>query len=266
MKQYYFLAILVMALLASCSSSDDSTAPGPVTENNYFPVENNQFWVYDVTGEFPGRDSLYVANDTTINATSYKKFKTKELAYGFFSGSLSGNGVRKSGDKIMVSGSTNVALLEDFPLDLVVTNFVIFKESATNNEELGSFAGSFTYQYGDIPLTFNYTMKSVFQESLASYSVPSHGTYQDVKVVKVIVNLNIGGVVSYQGINFPFTLMQPQNVLVATQYYAKNIGMVYSDTQINYELVDVAQLENEIPFPTSGSQNIKEYLVDYSTN
>ncbi|MFY0483911.1 hypothetical protein ACI6PS_15035 [Flavobacterium sp. PLA-1-15] len=263
MKQYYFLAVLVMAVLSSCSSSDDGPNSGnePVGETNYFSVENDQYWIYDVEGDFPGRDSLYVANDTVVNGTSYKKFKTKELAFGFFSGSLSGNAVRKSGDKVMVSGSTNLALLEGFPIDLAVTDFVIFKESASTNEELGSFSGSFDYQYEDIPLTFNYTMKSVFQESLTSYNVPGRGTYQDVKVIKVMVNLNVGGVVSFQGINFPFTLMEPQNVVVSTQYYAKNFGMVYCDTQINYELVDVSQLGEALPFPSSGSQNIKEYLA-----
>ncbi|RZK11221.1 MAG: hypothetical protein EOO46_07500 [Flavobacterium sp.] len=266
MKHNYLIAILFMAFLTSCSTSDDTATSEQPSENDYFPVANENFWVYDVNGEFSGRDSLYVANDTTISNQSYKKFKTKELANGFFSGSLSGNGVRKSGDKILVSGSTNVAFLEGFPLDLAVTDFVIFKENASDNEELGTFSGSFNYQYGEIPFTFSYTMKSVFQQSLASYTVPNHETYQDVKVVKVIVNLTIGGVASFQGLNIPFTLMEPQNVVVATQYYAKNVGMVYSDTQINYELVDVSQLEDELPFPSTGSQNIKEYLVDSSAN
>jgi len=261
MKQYYFIAVLVMAFLTSCSSDDDST-PDTTTETNYFPVENGQFWVYDVNGEFPGRDSLYVANDTTINSTSYKKFKTKELAYGFFSSSLAGNGIRKSGDKLLVSGSTNINLLEGFPINLAVSDFVIFKESAADNEQLGSFSGTLNYQYEDIPLTFSYTMKSVFQESLASFNVPNYGTYQDVKVVKIIVNLTVVGVASFQGMDFPFNLINEQDVLISTQYYAKNVGMIYSNTEIQYEL---ANQDVPLPIPSSGSQNIKEYLDDYTS-
>ena len=255
MKHNYLIAILLMAFLTSCSSDNDST-PENTTETDYFPVENGDSWVYDVSGEFPGRDSLYVANDTMINATSYHKFKTKEIAFGFYSGSLAGNGVRKSGDKLLVTGSTGVDLIQGFPIDLEVTDFVIFKESASENEQLSSTSGTFTYNFEAIPLTFNYTMKSVFQESLPSYTVPNYGTYQDVKVVKIIVNLQVGAVVGV----FPINVMDPQDVVVSTQYYAKNIGMIYSTSVISYELTTS---EVSLPFPSSGNQNIKEYLADY---
>ena len=264
MKHNYFVAILLMAFLASCSSDNDSTPETTnETENNYLPVENGDFWVYDVTGEFPGRDSLYVANDTTIDNTSYQKFKTREYPFGFFSGSLAGNGVRKSGDKLMVSGSTGVDLIEGFPIDLEVTDFVIFKESASENEQLSTTSGTFTYNFEEIPLQFDYTMKSVAGQSLASYTVPNYGTYEDVKVVKVIVNLKISAMIAAGEINFPVDVLSSQDVVVSTQYYAKNIGMVYSTTDITYELEDFSLLNIELPFPSTGNQNIREYLADY---
>lgn len=252
MKRNLLLCFFFIAFLTACSS-DDSNNSENNTDNNYFPVENGQFWVYDVAGEYPGRDSLYVANDTTINSTSYKKFKTKELAYGFFSTSLAGNGVRKSGDKVLVSGSTNLNLIEGFPIDLVVNDFVLFKESASNNEELSSMSGTLNYQYDEFPLTFNYKMKSVFSENLTTFTVPGRETYQNVKVVKVIVNLEISTVVGV----FPIAILLPQNVVVSTQYYANNVGMIYSDTSINYSL---ASDQIDVGVPASGTQNIKEYL------
>jgi len=265
MKYNYFIAILLVVFLASCSSDNDNTPENTNgSENNYLPVENGDYWVYDVSGEFPGRDSLYVANDTMINNTSYQKFKTKEIAFGFFSGSLAGNGVRKNGDKLLVSGSTGIDLMEGFPINLEVTDFVIFKESASENEQLSSTSGTFTYNFEEIPLEFDYTMKSVAGQSLASYTVPNYGTYEDVKVVKVIVNLKIVAIVPAGEINFPVDVLAAQDVVVSTQYYAKNIGMIYSTTAINYELEDFSLLDIELPFPSSGNQNIKEYLADYS--
>jgi len=262
MKHNYLLAVLLMAFLTACSTSDDNNSSEQPTENDYFPVENGDFWVYDVSGDFPGRDSLYIANDTTINNTPHKKFKTKEVPFGFYSSSLAGNGIRKSGDKIMVSGATSVNLIEGFPIDLSVSDFVIFKENASDNEELSSISGTLNYQYGDIPLTFNYTMKSVFAETLASFTVPGHETYQDVKVIKVIVGLNAGGVTTFQGVDFPFNIMTQQDVVVSTQYYVNNVGMVYSTTDIHYELTSQ---EIPLPVPSTATQNIKEYLVDYSS-
>lgn len=262
MKHNYFIAILLMVFLVSCSSDDNGTTPdNDNTEADFLPLKNGAFWTYDVSGDIPGRDSLYVANDTTINSTSYKKLKTKDFAYGFFSGSLAENGVRKSGSKLLVSGSTGINLLEGFPIDLDVNDFVIFKENATSSEQLDMISGVIDYEYENIPLVFTYNMKSIFQESLASYNVPNYGTYQDVKVIKVIVNLKVGGV--YSGL--PFTLMNEQNVLVSTQYYAKNIGMVYSNTTIEYQLNNHPLLANIITIPTASSQNIKEYLADYNT-
>ena len=261
MKHNYLLAILLMAILTSCSGSDDSAAPDQPTENDYFPVENGNFWVYDVQGEFPGRDSLYIASDTTINNTAHKKFKTKDVPFGFYSSSLANNGIRKSGDKLLVSGATSVNLIEGFPIDLTVTDFVLFKDNASDNEQLSSVSGTLNYQYDEYPLTFNYTMKSVFAETLPTFTVPGKGTYEDVKVMKVIVNLSIESVFTSGPITLPLTILPAQNVVVSTQYYVNTIGMVYSNTNINYTL---ANEDISVGVPTSGSQNIKEYLVDYS--
>ena len=261
MKHNYLLAVLLMAFLTSCSTSDDNNSSEQPTDNNYFPVENGDFWVYDVNGDFPGRDSLYIANDTTINNTPHKKFKTKEVPFGFYSSSLTGNGIRKSGDKVFVSGATSVNLIEGFPIDLVVSDFVIFKENASDNEQLSAVSGTLNYQYDVYPLTFNYTMKSVFAETLPTFTVPGHDTYQDVKVIKVIVGLNAGGVATFEGFELPFNLITQQDVVVSTQYYVNNIGMVYSTTDIHYELAD---MDVTLPIPSTATQNIKEYLVDYS--
>lgn len=256
MKHNYLLGLLLMLLLTSCSTSDDSPAE-EITENDYFPIANGNYWAYEVTGELPGRDSLYIAGDTTINNTAHKKFKTKEVPFGFYSSSLAGNGIRKSGDRLLVSGTTSINLIEGFPIDLAVSDFVLFKENASDNQQLGSISGTLNHQYEEFPLAFNYTMKSVFAQTLATFTVPGHGTYQNVKVIKVIVNLNIKTVVS----GIPFNVLPPQDVVVSTQYYANNVGMIYSNTDINYSL---ASTEISVGVPSSGSQNIKEYLANHS--
>lgn len=265
MKTNFFIAILLMTLFASCSSEDDTITEN-TTETNYFPLENGDFWVYDVSGEFPGRDSLYVANDTVISNTTHKKLKTKDLAFGFYTSSLANNGVRKSGDQLMISGTAAFDLLEGFPIDLAVSDFVIFKESASENQQLSSTSGTLTYNFEEIPLTFNYTMKSVAGASLENYNVPNYGNFEDVKVVKIIVNLKISSIVAAGPVNLPIDVLSEQDVVVATQYYAKNVGMIYSTTDISYELQDFSSLGFELPIPASGSQNIKEYLADYSVS
>lgn len=260
MKHSYFIAFLLMAFLTSCSSDNETTTPETTPTADYFPTENGKFWVYDVTGDFPGRDSLYIANDTMINNSAYKKLKTKELAFGFFTSSLAENGVRKSGDKLLISGATSVSLLQGFPLDFEVKDFTLFKENAIDNEPLALISGTIDYEYDGIPLEFDYTMKSVFKESLASFNVPNYGNYQDVKVIQIILNLQVGGVYEAGTISLPFTLLNAQDVVVSTQYYAKNVGMIYSHTTINYQLNDISQFVGDITIPMSVNREIKEYL------
>ncbi|HEU0137510.1 MAG TPA: hypothetical protein VFQ50_09475, partial [Flavobacterium sp.] len=76
MKFRLLSAVLLTAIMFSCSSDDDN-APAPGADQNYMPLAQGNNWVYDVEGaEYSERDSLYVANDTTISGNTYHKMKT----------------------------------------------------------------------------------------------------------------------------------------------------------------------------------------------
>lgn len=258
MKKIALLLIGLGFFAASCSGDDSGGENNNGNATNFLPLTSGNYWVYDVQGSLQdGRDSLYVANDTVIGSNTYKKLKTRFLASGFFSGALGNNGVRVSGDELLVSGSATIPFSEEFPVSIAISDFTIFKEGAANNTQLDNVSGTINQTYEGIPLNLDYALTTIAKENLATYSV-NNQTYTNVKRVETKLSLEISATIT--GIPFPITLMNDQDVLVSSQYYAEGIGVVHVDTAFQYQL---EQLPIELPIPQSGSESQEEILVDY---
>ncbi len=268
MKTKLFLIAFSVAILASCSSDNSS---GNASTGNYLPLTDGNYWTYKVTtiGQSTiNRDSLYVANDTVINTKTYKKMKTLAIPFGFYSNSLRNNGLRKENDAIYMTGNAGLNLGAVLPIDLSVSDLMIFKESATLNQQLGSVSGVINQDFQGYPLVINYTLKTTALETLPSYTSENNTVYTDIKKVNITLNLKVSTTVTVPGLPLPVSLvlLDPQDVVVSIQYYAKNIGMVYTNTLINYHLVDLSTLGVTLPIPQSGSQTQNENLDTYLVN
>ncbi|RTY93623.1 hypothetical protein [Flavobacterium sp. GT3R68] len=267
MKFRFLLSSAFLLALASCSSDSNNTNSGNTT--NYLPLEDGNFWTYRVEGDAVSeRDSLYVSNDTVINSKTYKKFKTLFQPFGFYSNSLHDNGVRKEGASLLLSGSAGLNLGDVFPVDFTLDDFVIFKESAIDNEQLSSISDIIDQDFQGYPLKLEYTMKSVSVETLPVFTSPDGEVYADVKKVKTTLNLKISTTVTIPNIPFPvpITIMNPQDVVSSFQYYSKDIGMIYATTTISYQLQDLSSYGVTLPIPTSGSQTQEEFLDTYQVD
>ena len=268
MKTKLFFIAFAITFLTSCSSD---SASGGTSVVNYLPLTDGNYWTYDtnVVGQpTSNRDSLYVANDTVINTKTYKKMKTFAIPFGFYSNSLRNNGLRKENDAIYMTGNAGLNLGDVLPIDLSVTDLIIFKESATLNQELGSVSGVINQDFQGYPLVINYTLKTTALETLPTYTAEDSTVYTDVKKVKITLTLSVSTTISIPGIPIPLTvpLLNTQDVVVSNQYYAKNIGMVYANTIISYELQDFSQFGITLPIPQSGSQTQTESLDTYLSN
>lgn len=265
MKSKLLLLLSLSIFTLSCNSDDSSSENNGETATS-LPILMGNNWTYDVfnhetanTPESFAEDKVFVANDTLINGVTFKKMKTLTAANGFFSGTLKNNGMRIDGNKIRISGSVNFSAGLPTSLGFSVSDFIVLKENGATGEQLSSTNGSFTQEYDGIPLTFEYTLKSVADGSQSSLT--SEGTtYSNITKTKVILNLKITA--SFSG--FPITIMPAQDVLTSIQYYSKNIGMVYNLTTITYSLNN--NLPITLPIPQSGSQVQEEFLRVYEVN
>lgn len=264
-KIAYTIAALAAAIAFSCSSDDDNGNNGNSTAV-YLPMDNGNYWVYNTSTEgaegaadASGRDSLYVANDTVIGANTYKKFKTLAASTGFYSGSLSGNGVRLSGGKLLVTGSTSIAVSEDIPFSIAITDFAFFDANATSGQQIGSTSGSFQQTIQGLPLTFTYTLKTTAGDDAESLIV-NGSNYTNIKTVLTTLTLKIALD------TFSLTMLPQQDVLVSTQYFAEGVGMIKTSTDITYNLADFSSLGITLPIPQSGSAHQDEVLDTYSVD
>jgi hypothetical protein len=262
MKKQLLALFAFTAILYSCSS-DDAGDSG--TQTNHFPLTVGNAWEYDVVGQLPGTDNLYVGTDVVIGGQTYKQMLTTNEPFGFYSSLLRNNGLRNSGSSTLFTGNLNVNLGFDLPIDLAVSNFTILKTDAGVNETLGTLTGTFTQDFDGTPITVAYTLTATALESLATYTTPSpqSETYNDVKKVKMSLRLTV--TTSLPGFPIQIPILADQEVLDATQYYANNIGMVYNKTITSYELaIDPAELE--LPIPQSATQTSEEFLSSYTVN
>jgi hypothetical protein len=268
MKTKLFSLLIIALVLSACSSDNNSSDNSNST--SYFPLNNNNYWVYKYDSTLTtGRDSIYVSGDTIISTITHKKIKSLAQPMGFFSNSLRNNGIRMDNGSLMLNGATGMDFGGNVPLSFPLNDFVIFKESAVPNAVLSTISGTINQDFQGYPLTINYVLTSKALESLPNFTAPDGTVYNDIKKVKTTLNLKISTTVTVPNIPIPIalTVLGQQDVLVATHYYAKNIGMVYTHTDINYQLEDFSQFSSQpLPFPSSGSDSQNEVLDTYIAN
>lgn len=269
MKKFILPFAIVSLLLASCSGDDDS---GNNNENNtptadFLPLGEGNFWVYNVDSETAaaGQDYLYISGTETIGGKVYDKFTTQNAPFGFYSNSLYNNKMRQDGDKLVVTGQTQFAFAEGVPLDISVTDFVIFKEHASNGQTLGSANGTIDQTIEGYNMQINYVLTTIAKGDVATYTIGGH-TYNDVKKVETRLNLAINVPMTVSGVQFNAVIMPAQNVVVSTQYYAKEIGVVHVETDIHYNLADFSQFNVTLPVPQSFSDHQEEVLDNYNVD
>ena len=273
MKKILF-AILSLSLV-SCAVEGLESSIGDNSNNSNtsttfidaLPLNNGNYWTYDVEGLTNTRDSLYIFGDETVGTHTYKKFRNRNnIATGFYCSSLNNNNVRKEAGKLLLTG--NLSVLQGITLptgvDLSVTDFVIFKESATNGEILSEKTGTFQQTISNFPVTIEYRLRAIGGENYASFTSPNNDVYPDVKSTKIVVSLKITTTQTIAGFPITLTILPQQDVVVSTQYLSKNIGIVYTKTNTNFTLD--ATIAAQIGLPVSNSQEQEEFLDTYNVN
>lgn len=258
------LSLFALAAVVSSCGSDSSDDNNNQNNDNYLPLTVDNYWKYEVSSDnaVVGNDSLYIEKDTTINANVYKKFAINGLPNGFFSGVMNGNAVRKSGSKILLTGITGLNLSAELPVNIEIVDLPVFDSAASTGTVIGTKDGSFSQTISGFPLTVTYSLTATQGETLPTYTVPGGAEYTDVKSVSIKLNLKVTTSVEiFPGNSLSIPVLQQQDVVVSTTYFANDIGMVYASTNIAYELEDFSSLGITLPIPQTFSQTQTEKLI-----
>lgn len=278
-----FLILTVSTFVMACSSDDnnDPAPSNPPSDNtgNYFPMTVDDYWNYDVAyrdnndanNDTDSADFLFV--DSQTGATYDLGVNTNDIANGAMNAILVNGTLERTESTLLLDGSISIPFPGFETSSIDFTDMVLYDLNAANNSELSSVSGTLSQNIDlgteSIPVTIDYTVStnqinnnSSLTVNGVNYSSASRATFKlNLNVVATIVNP-----ITMQPQDLP--ILTNQDVTVANNYFVENIGMVKSETAIEYQVnqstVDLLELFGvTIPFPTSGSATNVQELTDY---
>jgi len=277
------LSFFALCIVLSCDnepvgSSTDNNSSG--NTDNFIPTTG--YWIYDVSNNseidpemnFTATDSVYVyeefddyfslsANDDGLANGSMNMILTSGNLY---------NSTRKLTFDGIISLPENIAALglDDFTLnnvtllDLDVENGeVMFLQ-----EEL--ISNTLDIQETEIPIDLNYEIKTSkidFHNSININGIE----YLNVFEGKFTFSLSVTGTLPIFGFTQSVPIIEPQDIIHTTYYYAESTGLVRAESSQGFELSSELStildlLGIPLGFPTSfGSENI-EQLTEFNLN
>lgn len=277
MKNLQILSFALIATLffASCSSNNDGDDNNNEPETgNYFPLVIDDYWNYDVetvdnldsANNESASDFLFV--ESQVGTTYDLGVNTNDLANGSMNGILA-NGLLTRGESTLeIDGTLQLPLEEfgDFGIDF--TDVILYDLNASNNMEMSSVMGSFTEDFEGIPITVAFELTTTSKGSSNSMTVNGE-TYSNIAKSNLEVELSITTSIEVQGNPVQITILDEQDVVSIDNYFAENVGLIKSETDITYELnaTTLALLESiniVIDVPTSLDVENDQELSAYS--
>lgn len=254
------LFIATAALLISCGGDDDSS--NGTVNLDYLPLAVNNSWDYDVvTGNVTVNDNLEV---TSESGGTFMLTATPDPANGLMTGFLASGELSQDPGRLLIDGSLGFDFQGLADLSIDVQNAAVYDQNASANQEIFTTSGTFNETINGIDLIIDFTATNIQLANEPSISVPA-GTYTDVLHTQLIVNLNISLDLL---ISVPLLDPENQDVIVVDNYWAEDVGLIKSDTQLEYNLRDLSSLPGGISIPLPQSANIltEQSLASFTVN
>ena len=258
--------LLVLILIVSCSTSDDNGGTSILETSNYFPLTLSSYWNYNNENEEGiARDSLYTASIEVLNGLNYTKLIASEPISGFMTSMMSQSLMRTSESKLFLNGEFGTPIIEGFPnISIPLTDLIIYDKEAENGTLLSEEIGEIVEVIDAIPISINYTISTIQGEILEE----GYGDFTDNKVLisSIKVNISISANIEILGTIIQIPILQAQDVVLSKNYFASSVGLIYSDSLIEYQLEDLSSLGIDLPIPAKDSstttQNIDTYQIE----
>ncbi len=256
----------MLFIVASCDDAGIDRTPNEVT-HDYMPFAVANYWVYDVNSSIDGmsQDSLYISGISNTNGYDYFDFDTSVTSTSLAPQLYAQNLHRKLDGNHYTYGSINLGSLfnDVFNFEILLDDIILVSESAPIGTVLATQSNSVSQTLGGIPLTINYTLENTLNNIASTLTVNSE-IFTDIIETEITLNVTITANVTVAGITLPITVLSPQNVLVMTNSYADQVGLIHSNTEISYELEAIPGIT--YPFPSSASENSVQEIIRYNVN
>lgn len=258
------MLVFCLISLVSCDSNDDTdSSNGNNTDFSYFPLAIANNWDFDVvTGTDTSSESLSVAS---VTGNEYSLTANPATPVGFMTRILSGGALKAESGKLIGNGTIDFGFQGLNNFNVTITNGTLYDQNASANTELYSTTGSTTQTVQSFDLDINYEVTTVQQDAIAQMTVEGM-SYTEVIHSQLIINASITTDVSIAGFTQQVPLLAPQNVIVIDNYWAKDIGLIKSENQLDYMLEDFSSLGVALPVPQSAQILTVQSLTDFTLN
>lgn len=242
MKLTQSILLLFLSLfLFNCSDdSDDSEINNQIPiSGEFLPLSIDNLWDYDVEN---------TDNNTNETTNSQDVLKVESENASGFSLSVNDNGVANgtmsgiltTGDlslteTTLVSNGTIGLPIDGFDFNIVLENALLYNTEAPNGQTLYTQSGTFAQDFQGYPITINYSLFSTQLENLENMEVLGVN-YDTVTSANISLELSVSTEVSVFGLTQSISLLDTQNVLSVDAFYAKDIGLITANANIDYSL------------------------------
>jgi len=273
-KTTSLLILFIAVTIMSCSSDDSplSTPPQTTTPtSNYeLPLTIGSNWIYDVSVDqaTATEDQFTVNGEVTIDTYVYADFLATAGSTGTMTQLFDQNNFRTEDGVYYMKGAFNIPLSQIdatiADINIIIDDAKLFDSNTTSGTELTTLSDSQPISVAGYDFDVDYTFKTVQRETLASFTVGTE-TFDDVIKSDIIIRASAS--TNYEvipGIFVPIELLAPQDVLVITNYYAANVGLIKSDNIFSYELGDISSLPITLPIDPTGSSTTIQEITSYT--
>jgi len=231
--------------------------------------------LYDVsnfnitTGEnITSTDSLYIATETP-NAFTFG-VNDNMIANGTINSLLTSGSLTRTETTLSLDGDLALPQeLADFiDFELMLNTIVLYDVQAGIGTELSTTTNTVTQMVGTFPVTITYTLTTTAQEFLESYTLLGQN-YTNVATADLILTLEAATNIDVGGVSIPLPILNEQDVLVSTNFFAKDVGLIRAVTTTEYEIdpTAVSALEAAgvmLGVPTTSSSFNTQELTSFS--
>ncbi|WAC02347.1 hypothetical protein N7U66_00950 [Lacinutrix neustonica] len=267
------------ALMLSCSNEGvdvgNNTSSESSVEGNYFPSTVNDFRNYEVSNTTTlnmettiSSDSLYVVSQ---NGTTFMLEVNEGMpANGILCGILSSGTLTRSNSSLALNGSFSLPeeIASLFNFEIALNNLVLFDASAENNTVLSTTTNTISQDFNGLPVTITYLLSTTARGNFDNLML-NDAIYNTVTASQLALNLSVSTTISVGGFPITITLLEPQDILISTNYFADTIGLVQASSEIKYQIsaTAIAALEaagQTLTIPASGSSTNIQNLTTFS--
>lgn len=270
-----FLAVFALSCSGEGVQNPNNTNE-TATDGNYFPSTENDFWNYEVSNTdnttsetITSNDSLYVVSET---ANTFMLDVNEGMpANGTMNGFLSSGSLTRTNTALILNGTLELPeeIASLFNFDITLNDFILFDASAGTNTELSANTNTISQDFNGLPIAITYVLSTKALGNSENITL-NDTLYNKVTASQLTLNISVSTIVSFGGFPITVAILDPQDILVSTNYFADTIGLVQATSQSNYQISDtaIAALEaagQTLAIPTSGSstniQNLNTFFV-----